>query len=253
MSSHCNGLGDLIKRVLIFVPLVVASLVAYPISLVCCISLTTTSTTMTSITSPQTATITGSGTQANRMQDLKPYQINEVVLKCIGNLVIKKGNANLLTTSTDDNIINSFESRVEGNKLIIDMKPGSFRFLHSPSYTLSIPTDLHSLSILGQGNVVMDELVADVFSCNISGTGKVNILSGSVNRQIITIPSSGSYTAPNVLGITSQANISGSGKAIIRVRDALKVNISGSGTCVYFGDPRITKNISGSGSIQQGH
>ena len=248
LSSDCKGLGELAKRILIFVPLVFASLVAYPISLVCCISLATTYT-----NSSQMAAITGPGVLATRTQDLKPYHINEVELQCIGNLVINKGNANSLSTSTDDNIINSFESRVEGSKLIISMKPGFFRFLHSPSYTLTIPTDLRYLSVSGSGCVTMDELVADTFSCNISGSGNVNILKGSVNHQSIKISGSGRYVAPNLLGVNSHTNISGSGRAVIQATDTLKVNISGSGKCEYFGNPQITKNISGSGSIQHKH
>jgi hypothetical protein len=235
LSSTCSGLPELVKRILIFVPLVIVSSVVYPISF---------------INSTQIATITGSGTLATSRKDFTSSQINEVELRGTGNLVIKKGNENSLITSADHNILEHFDSHVEGTKLILGMKPGSFRFVRSPSYTLTIPSNLRDLSITGSGNVTIDELTTDTFSCNISGLGKLNILKGIVNDQKITISGSGEYVAPNLLGITSHININGLGKATIQVRDALKVNISGSGKCVYSGHPPlITQHISGFGNI----
>lgn len=246
LKSDCKGLSDIVKRILIFIPLVFASLFAYPLSLICCTRITT-----TSINSPHIATIHGSGILATQKQDLKPYQITEVDLQSQGNLFIKKGNENSLTLNTDDNIIDQLESRVEGSKLILTTKPGSFQFQHLPTYTLIIPSDVSFLSVSGSGDITMDELTADEFSCKISGSGKINILEGIVNHQKVVISGSGEYIAPNLLGINSHIDISGSGSAVVQAKEGLKVNIRGSGECVYFGNPQITKHISGSGSIQK--
>lgn len=244
LKSDCKGLSDMIKRILIFTPLFFASLVAYPLSLVCCTRLTTT-------TSNNALIVQGSGILATKIQDLKPYQITEVELQSIGNLLIIKGDENSLTLSTDDNIIDQLESRVEGSKLILTTKSGSYQFQHLPTYTLIIPSDVSFLSLPGSGKVTVEELTADAFSCKISGSGKINILKGVVDHQKVIISGSGKYNAPHLLGIHSHVDISGSGSAVIQAKESLKVDISGSGQITYFGNPQITKNISGSGTIQR--
>lgn len=242
LLSPCNGLGELVKRILMFVPLVFASLVAYPISLFYLSSTIT-------IDPPINIKI-GSGILQEKLLDLNPDHIQEVELNAYGNLTIKKGNENSINIKADDNLIDNIETRIENNKLIIAMKSGAFQFSTSPTFVLNIPTSLNLLSVNGSGNATIDELVTDLFTCNIKGSGSVNVLKGTVDRQTIVISGSGDYIAPNLLGSVSNVTIKGSGESIIHAKNALNVSIRGSGECRYYGNPQaITEKIQGSGSL----
>jgi hypothetical protein len=243
LGSEYSGLWDLAKRIITFIPLVLASIITYPISLPFCISLST-----TTISSNNINVVKGSGIAATRILNLNS-NINEVEFENSGNLVIKKGNENTLSTTADDNLIDSIVTRVEKNKLIISMKSGAFQFQIRPSYTLTIPSSLQYFSFSGSGDATIDEISAKKFKCDISGSGKVHIIKGNVDHQTVELSGSGQYSSPNVQAGNSNVSISGSGNVTLRAINDLNVDISGSGVCAYLGTPKISKNISGSGSV----
>lgn len=234
--TNFNGVGEIVKRIILFVPLILASLIVYPVSFF----------------SPKKAEnplFAGNGISVIQPYEFEKHKINEVVFPFLGNLTVKKGNSNTLTLNTEDNLIDQFTPHIEGSKLVLNWKPGTYQFHNLPDFVLTVPT-LHKLVISGSGNAVIDEITGDSFSCRISGKGNVKVLQGTVNHQKVTISGKGEYLAPNFQGINSQIRISGLGKAIIQVKDALKVDLSGNGTCEYFGNPSEKSiDVSGNGTV----
>lgn len=246
LRDDYNDLGGLMKRIVIIIPLVVATLAAYIASVGCCWTLSTT--TVSNNTVVNMGMIIGSGRIKTQKKELPPCHINEINFTTWGTLFIKKGDKATLSISTDDNIIDRTESSVKGQKLTIGMKPGSYQFQHEPMYVLTIPENLHSLSISGSGETIIDGLTVN--DCRVSGSGQITINTKSaITGQTIVISGNGKYSAPNLIANVSSINISGSGRAKVHVKDSLHVKISGSGNCQYLGNPQIHQTISGSGSI----
>lgn len=240
-KNRFQRVTDIIRRVIIFIPLVFASLLAYPLSLVCCTQITRD----VRVNNGQLPMIQGSGVLAVRKQDLNSSRIAGVELRTTGKVFINRGNESSLTLTTDDNLIDQFEFRSEGNKLVLATKVGSFDFRHEPTCTLTLPENLSALSIAGSGNIILDELTADKFSCKIRGSGKVDVFEGMVNHQKIVISGSGKYIAHHVSVANSYVDIRGSGSVEIQADETLNVNIGGSGECVYTGNPQINRHVFG--------
>lgn len=171
--------------------------------------------------------------------------------------------------SADDNIEPLITTAVEGDTLVVGVKPGSG---FSTKHTVRVLVDfkaLQSVQVKGSGDVQLDRLKAERFALDVSGSGDVNIgllevkelsarLSGSGDVQVAgraeqqdwDLSGSGDASAASLAGQKVRARLSGSGDLRLGVTQELEATLSGSGDLLYAGRPVVKSQVSGSGEIQ---
>ncbi len=110
-----------------------------------------------------------------------------------------------------------------------------------------VKTKETELSLSGSGRIYCYSF-SDYLTASIPGSGKV-FLEGDNIQSDISISGSGELHALDMIQDISTVKISGSGEVWLWVLNTLDVNISGSGTLYYKGSPDLYQNISGSGNI----
>ncbi len=112
----------------------------------------------------------------------------------------------------------------------------------------SLVVDDIKLVVSGVGKIDLD-VHAKKIRTIISGSGKV-ALEGTADELIIDISGAGRVDAEDLKVNICTANISGSGKCLVDVKDVLNANISGSGSVYYVTPPPvINRNVSGAGKV----
>lgn len=173
-----------------------------------------------------------------------------VTLNTSGNLTIQQGSSDALTLQSDDNVLPLLTSDLSGNRLILSTKP---RTSVSPTQPISYNLTLKSFTGIkhsGTGTVQISGVDGDQLTVAIGGSGDITV-SGTVNRQTVEMPGSGSYHSENLTSKSAIITLSGAGSANVNVSDTLNVTISGSGSVNYSGNPTVTKQITGTGSVNK--
>jgi len=213
-------------------------------------------------------TTRGNGRMSEETRGVR--NVDGVALSGIGNLYIDVGDREELVIEAEENLLDLFETRVQGGVLCIGTKAGvDIRPTKPVNFYLTVKQlesikvsgsgNVHapaleasdfSVTISGSGDVEMAELYAGSLAAKISGSGDLEIAGGAVDEQKITISGSGTYRAMDLESSDANVKISGSGSATIQVYERLGAHISGSGTLRYAGRPYVEESISGSGSIK---
>ncbi len=194
------------------------------------------------------AAISGSGKIATQPRVVADF--TGVAISGSGRLSIEHTGAESLTVTADDNILTYLTSEIRTGQLHLGVRPGT---IIRPSQAIVYRVTVKSLSaivISGSASVVVTGIKASRFATTVSGSGDISA-SGTVDTQHITISGSGSFQGKNLQSTTVTIVISGSGNAVLAVRDRLDATVSGSGSIEYIGDPTITRRVSGSGSIRR--
>lgn len=164
-------------------------------------------------------------------------------------LIVDQGETENLTITSDDNLMGYLTSDLDGSRLILATKSGSFL---KPTAPITYKLTVKKLSAIGaSGSVTIDakDIQTDSLTVAVSGSGEVSI-SGESNEQKIAISGSANYKGEGFNTKDASISISGSGKAVLAVSKRLDVEVSGAGEVRYIGDPTITKNISGTGIVE---
>lgn len=109
--------------------------------------------------------------------------------------------------------------------------------------------DKFEIQITGSGDVQVATLTARSIDVRIAGSGDVR-LTGAALDEAVRIAGSGNFFGGDMKCATGKVSISGSGDAVLWVRDKLDVSISGSGDVQYFGTPAIAQSTAGSGTLK---
>jgi len=222
---------------------------------------------------------------------ITPLNLNsftEVDNRSSADIFISKGSSYSVTLTVDRNILDVLDIRVEGDELIVDIKPGysiyrttefrldiempalekasiagsgEMRILDSftgdrlvlsiagsGDMTGSFEYEEIKATIAGSGNITMNTMVEEM-ECRIVGSGDIE-LEGEADILTSAITGSGNIRAKDFECEDVELNIAGSGSAIVSVEDTLDVVITGSGSVYYYGRPYIHYTDTGSGSIQ---
>lgn len=194
--------------------------------------------------------------------------ISAVGLNIDANVVLTRGDSQIVRITGQQNIINNIEKYVTpdgywniGYYNNVKNHAGITIYLTTPTIdyatisgsgsiqTTNSFTDSTNvyLSISGSGSIFMNTH-AHIIQSFISGSGQIE-LGGSAYEHQIDISGSGGIRAYNLSTINTYVKISGSGNSQVWATAYLDVNISGSGSVYYLGTPQINVNISGSGGI----
>ena len=101
-----------------------------------------------------------------------------------------------------------------------------------------------AIHISGDGQVRLDDLVAEQLSFGISGSGE-GLLKGQVQELNLQVTGKGKLLADQLRAGQAGVAISGIGQARLWVTEELRVSVAGIGTVEYWGSPEVKRRTSG--------
>ncbi len=200
---------------------------------------------------------------------------------------IDTGSTHSVTIEADENLLDLINTRVSGDKLIIETRN---HYCLQPTHPVEITVtagEINEIALNGSGFVYCYGLETPEISVRLSGSGQIDcdhlvttvtdiVLEGSglINCNVTTerltdrlegsgeikftgacidaghrIIGSGKIRANQLNTDVCEVYISGSGIAETYVNSALNVTIIGSGIVYYTGNPSVESDISGSGKV----
>jgi hypothetical protein len=200
-------------------------------------------------------TIEGSGVIVSEKRNVSDFDGVEV---CCGmHLYLIQGDQESLLVTADDNLMDEIETRVIGNRLVVE-----YRLKNNVSYRPSEPihleltvVDIDAVSISGGGWIESPAIEADSFDLDLSGGGDGYIAELTADRVDIHISGGGDVEADTVNVKNLNVNLSGGSDATIDdlVAETLNLEVSGSGRADISGsvaDQDI--NLSGGSDYEAG-
>jgi ketosteroid isomerase-like protein len=113
-----------------------------------------------------------------------------------------------------------------------------------------ITTSSLKLKVVGSGDM-LGKVNVKTLQSNISGSGDMK-LSGRADISTVSVVGSGDFTARDLITVSTQVHIAGSGDATINASDKIDASVSGSGDVHYTGGAKnISSSKAGSGDIER--
>ena len=192
------------------------------------------------------AGVPGSGVSATESREIEDF--TEIEFCGSGKVNVRCGATTDLQITADDNLLEYFETEVDGDTLIIRSK-GSISTTITPTFDIS--TDqLQRIELTGSGDVEISDVASDEFEVLITGSGSVKAI-GRSNSLSVGLTGSGHTNLSNLRVETAKAKLTGSGSATVFAANKLDASILGSGSLNYSGNPNVTKKVTGSGNVRQ--
>jgi hypothetical protein len=215
-----------------------------------------------------TTTVDGSGSAATETREVSGFRSVSFALP--GTLHFEHAEEPTLRIEADDNLLPHVVTRVRDGDLRIGPEENTRLQPRSPlrvyvsapaieairtagSGSVEAPNlraTTFSLTIAGTGDAHLSNLQADVLEVQLAGSGNVE-MSGRTRRQVLQLAGSGGVDALELESDSLDANVIGSGSAVVRVRDWISANLVGSGSVSYAGDPEVTSRSVGSGRVNR--
>lgn len=190
-----------------------------------------------------------------------------VVASGSDDVAIVKGAAFAVTATGDPEILDRLIIRVDGDKLEVRRRSGSWSGSGKARIAVTMPT-LTSIEAAGSGSITADTLTGDAASIAIAGSGNVRLTgvaarklsveiagsgeveaAGTVEDIEAGIAGSGSLSAPSLTARTADLDIAGSGSVIMAVTGTAEIGMLGSGDVRLTGGAECTTNKMGSGEV----
>jgi hypothetical protein len=149
----------------------------------------------------------------------------------------------------DPAVVARVTTTIEGDTLVIGMKPGTNLFDKSPSVTIAVPA-LRGYANSGAGSARITGLTGDVSLSN-DGTASITA-SGRAAHLAIELDGIGKIdtTAVDARDVTVDNN--GVGRVDVRASGSLTMNVNGVGEIRYAGSPAsIDQHVNGVGRIRR--
>jgi hypothetical protein len=206
-----------------------------------------------------------------RTEERTVDSFNTVELRSHANVEIKKGNAYKIIVSDYENLLPYITISTTDNALIISTRPNSSIINSKMKVSITMPDpltrleikgsgnfyldssfrDLHSVEILGSGDIISDAMQQlDMLEAKIAGSGNIE-LRGTATSVKATIAGSGDIFFANLRAGIADCLILGSGDIEIAATEMLKARINGSGDIRYSGSPQTDIKVNGSGRIEK--
>lgn len=175
---------------------------------------------------------------------------NTIRINGEADIYISYGTTKRLELQAYRNLLPLFETRIQGEKLILEYKDGHRIRNNNIKIYLTV-SFLPNIEVNGNCKVrfTNDFPFQDGLYAEINGSGDIYYPQGDIKNTRFSINGSGDINAVDLNSVESTVNISGSGDVKVSVSEKLKVNISGSGKVFYKGRPLVEQHLSGSGKI----
>lgn len=210
---------------------------------------------LTIATVAATAQTNGSGRLVKQDRDLPGF--TEIEAGSAFSIKVSQGDDIKVTVETDDNYLDKIETVVKGDRLYITsmgMKNPSAMKVY-----ISMP-DLKLLDISGAARIESDgeitgttldvmasgaskvklDLNVELLNSKISGASKVEF-NGNASVHRSEISGAANLNALNLKTLTTNARVSGAGKASIFARDEITADLSGAGALSYYDNGQLNK------------
>jgi hypothetical protein len=157
-----------------------------------------------------------------------------------------------LRIESDDNIIGSVQTTLNGAILVVGLRDGSYG--HVTVNVYASMKNIKFLESIGTADFsAVNSIQTDSLICKITGTGNVT-LAGKTNYEKVQITGSGNIQNSNLLSSFCTITISGTGNVQVHVTQQLDATIAGTGNITYDGNPAlIHQSITGVGVVRPGH
>ena len=185
-------------------------------------------------------------------------------------VILEKGTEGTIRVTTDENIHEYVT--IESNKGVLKIKIKNYVNIKSKkSIHITVPfKSLDNVSLDGSGSVLTnDQIKSDQFEAEIGGSGEMNLdidvnrvnakVNGSASLKIIgtatdleiKVIGSGDFDGGSLIAQNVEANVTGSGEALVVAKSSIKARVYGSGDIKYLGNPSTIDNkVLGSGDIE---
>jgi hypothetical protein len=188
----------------------------------------------------------GSGVAATETREVG--QFSTIHSEGALNVIVHVGSdAQKVVLSGDDNILPEIETRVRGDKLVLEHEDWL-----RPDLPLVIEIwtpSLAGIEVSGASDVEVDGLSGGQFDLDLSGASDAE-LRGKVDRLDVDVSGAGDVDAAWLEATMVVVDMSGAGEAKVWATQTLEVDVSGAGRVVYWGDPGdVRQDISGAGSV----
>lgn len=183
-------------------------------------------------------------TEVRSIGDFKSLEVNGST-----DVTVRVGEQTSLAVTGDENIVANLRTEVVDGRLVIGLKPGSYRSVKSLKVTVTTPA-LEAVSVNGSADVEISGLTTGNLETRIAGSGDI-AARGEIQALKASIAGSGDLKLSKLSAREASIEIAGSGNASVHAVEALSVAIQGSGDVRYSGDPKVTASVSGSGNIHK--
>ena len=192
--------------------------------------------------------IKGNGNIATQTRNLPTFE--RIKAEGALNVLITVNEGQSVSVRTDDNLQPYIITTVKNHTLDIGTKK-DYRLTPTQPIQLviSLPA-LRAVSLLGGISAKINGINDKYFGLYAAGNSQVVAL-GEIEKASISVAGTSLLDAQNLIAGEVNLDASGSGKAIVYVKNKLDVKISGSGHVVYYGKPPIIHQaVFGAGKIE---
>ena len=191
--------------------------------------------------------IRGNGELYVEDRDVKSF--TKVEVSGAFEVFIEVGGEQSIEVSTDENLIDYVETKVQGSTLYIDTRRDI-----DPRTMLKVEISVPELKAIegsGANTVKARGITSERFRIDLSGACKI-AASGEVESMDISLSGASSCNVSKIEAIRVNADLSGASKAEVNVIEYLFADLSGASKLRYEGDPeKIKSDVSGASSLRR--
>jgi hypothetical protein len=206
------------------------------------------------VTRVEVGGVRGSGRVTEQVREVSGF--TGVELATFGDLTIEVGEKEELRIKAEDNLVEYFETYVEGDLLKIKSRPGMALIARRPVNFYLTVTELDTVIVTGSGDVTGPDLEADRIRVTIYGSGGVRLGDLEADAVDLRVVGSGNVDVAGIRAREQSVTITGSGDVELGQvhADSVAVRIPGSGELDVFGGETVEQavTISGSGDYHAG-
>ena len=211
------------------------------------------------------AAVPGSGANGQRSFTVGNFQ--RIDLAGPYNVIVRVGEQPSVRAEGDESALQHLQIRVEGDRLRIDVEPGSWTFNGQATVYVTAPTLIAAAlagsgnmqvgpfrsaefeaSVAGSGNLVMERLEGEGARFDIAGSGNVRA-AGAVRQARLDVVGSGNGNLADLQTQDARISVAGSGDARIHATGRAAVSAAGSGNVTVTGGAHCEISSVGSARV----
>jgi hypothetical protein len=188
----------------------------------------------------------GSGVAATQARSLPPF--TGVELAGDNNVIVTVGASQSVVVHADSNLLGRVTTRVRSGRLVIGTTPGNLSAKSPMFVAVSVPS-LDGLRLQGNGNFSVTGIDSQSLTVALLGSGNIDA-SGTTTKLGVTMSGQGNMLLRQLVARDAKAVLSGDGSIMLTATRSLSARVSGSGTVLYGGNPpHVTEKVTGTGTI----
>ena len=188
----------------------------------------------------------GSGIKESRTIDVEPFHSVKVSGAITADIVC--GQTQMLTLTTDDNLLDEVKTTVKDGELSVSFARS---ILSNTGIEVQISMDeLKKIRMYGAVKAAITGINSDELV--IRGSGACKLTADGISRITdVNISGAGKFSAAELISRKMKIKISGCANAVVHAVEKVTVKISGAGKVVCHGNPpEVHKHISGAGKVE---